>query len=216
MPLSVPSDARLSPGGRTPESRWNVCRPGPQPEPSLSRKLIEYGAPTVPAGHVFVFSPAIVGQVSSEMPPAGASDAIVRTAMRARISADRVMDHLFLPVPAHPPRTYLEVSGPESSLERHYGTLLDGAQAGIVSRLDAFDAELSEAAEKAALASPGGGGPSTRATAALPRLDPSARLCLRWSDRCRRVPTRDSPRRSGSGWSEAIGSARPRTWRIAP
>ena len=27
-------------------------------------------------------------------------------------------------------------------IERHYGTLLDGAQAGIVSRLDALDAEL--------------------------------------------------------------------------
>jgi hypothetical protein len=34
-------------------------------------------------------------------------------------------------------------------IERHYGTLLDGAQAGIVSRLDALDAELAEAAEKA-------------------------------------------------------------------
>ncbi len=32
-------------------------------------------------------------------------------------------------------------------IERHYGTLLDGAQAGIVSRLDALDAELTQAAE---------------------------------------------------------------------
>ncbi len=186
MPLSVPSDARLSPGGRTPESRWNVCRPGPQPEPSLSRKLIEYGAPTVPAGHVFVFSPANVGQVSSEMPPAGASDAIVRTATRARISADRVMDHLFLPVPAHPPRTYLEVSGPEFKPRAPLRDAPRRCPGGIVSRLDTFDAELSEAAEKAALASPRGGGPSTRATAALPRLDPLGAACLRWSDRCRR------------------------------
>ena len=30
-------------------------------------------------------------------------------------------------------------------IERHYGTLLDGAAAGIASRLDAFDAEQEQA-----------------------------------------------------------------------
>jgi len=42
--------------------------------------LIEYGTPTVPAGHVFVCSPAMFGQVSSEMPPAGTAGTTVRTA----------------------------------------------------------------------------------------------------------------------------------------
>jgi hypothetical protein len=32
-------------------------------------------------------------------------------------------------------------------IERHYGTLLDGAHAGIVGRLDALEAELEKAAE---------------------------------------------------------------------
>jgi hypothetical protein len=30
-------------------------------------------------------------------------------------------------------------------LERHYGTLISGAHAGIVSRLDAFEAEMEQA-----------------------------------------------------------------------
>jgi hypothetical protein len=33
-------------------------------------------------------------------------------------------------------------------IERHHGTLLEGAQAGLASRLDAFEAELEEAAGK--------------------------------------------------------------------
>ena len=33
-------------------------------------------------------------------------------------------------------------------IERHYGTLLDGAGAGIASRLDALDAERASAAEE--------------------------------------------------------------------
>jgi hypothetical protein len=35
-------------------------------------------------------------------------------------------------------------------IERNHGTLLDGAQAGIASRLDALDAPLVEAAKDAA------------------------------------------------------------------
>jgi hypothetical protein len=35
-------------------------------------------------------------------------------------------------------------------IERNHGTLLDGAQAGIASRLDALDAALVEAAKDAA------------------------------------------------------------------
>ena len=33
-------------------------------------------------------------------------------------------------------------------IERHYGTLLDGAHAGIAGRLDAFEAELEKAARE--------------------------------------------------------------------
>jgi hypothetical protein len=33
-------------------------------------------------------------------------------------------------------------------IERHYGTLLDGAGAGIVDRLDAFDAERDRIADR--------------------------------------------------------------------
>lgn len=32
-------------------------------------------------------------------------------------------------------------------IQRHYGTLLDGAQAGIAGRLDALEVELERAAE---------------------------------------------------------------------
>jgi hypothetical protein len=75
-----------------PESKWKVCLPGPQPDPSVSVNLIEYGTPTVPAGHVFVYSPATFGHVLSEMPPAGASGANVRTPTSATVSStDRTM-----------------------------------------------------------------------------------------------------------------------------
>jgi len=33
-------------------------------------------------------------------------------------------------------------------IERHYGTLLDGAGAGIASRLDAYDAKQSQASQR--------------------------------------------------------------------
>lgn len=33
-------------------------------------------------------------------------------------------------------------------IERHYGALLDGAQAGIAGRLDRLEAELQQAAEQ--------------------------------------------------------------------
>jgi hypothetical protein len=36
-------------------------------------------------------------------------------------------------------------------IERHYGTLLDGAHAGIAGRLDAIEAELAEAVRQASL-----------------------------------------------------------------
>ena len=78
-----------------------------------------------------------------------------------------------------------------------------------MSRLDAFDAELSEAAEKAALLALGEAVP---VRGPLPLcLDSTPRrgfVCAGLID-VGGVPTRDSPRRSGSGWSEAIGSARP-------
>jgi hypothetical protein len=35
-------------------------------------------------------------------------------------------------------------------IERHYGTLLDGAHAGIAGRLDALEAELERASREAA------------------------------------------------------------------
>ena len=34
-------------------------------------------------------------------------------------------------------------------IEKHYGTLVDGAHAGITERLDALEADLAEAAERA-------------------------------------------------------------------
>jgi hypothetical protein len=36
-------------------------------------------------------------------------------------------------------------------IEKHYGALLDGAHAGIAGRLDAFDAELEQAAGERAV-----------------------------------------------------------------
>jgi hypothetical protein len=87
----VPSGASVSAGGSSPESWWNVCLPGPQPLPSRSTNLSEYGAPTLPGGQVLVFSPATFRHGSSEMPPPEAVAAIARDATRTGMSARRLI-----------------------------------------------------------------------------------------------------------------------------
>jgi hypothetical protein len=91
VPLSVPSADRTSPSGSAPQSRWKVCRPGPQPLPSFSWKRISYGVSTVPAGHVFVCSPATFGQGSSAIPPPRAEAASAKTAPATKIGRSRLI-----------------------------------------------------------------------------------------------------------------------------
>ena len=70
-------------------SRDGTSASGPQPLPSLSTNLIEYGIPTVPGGHVLVLA-AGVRHGSSAIPPAGAPDAPASAATTATNGAIRL------------------------------------------------------------------------------------------------------------------------------